>query len=381
MAAGRWDFALLAGGTEVASGWPVLADLSSATSRRVSLRVDGESSISFSLNGLAPDAVFVEELRSDVVAYRNDAPVLRTRVTGTQDGLGAQGHSVSVTSVDYRTLLGRRLLFAGDPELTAWSTTIPNPAVDQRAIAWGLIARTQARTGGNLGITDGSTATGVLRNRTYEPGSSVGELITNLSRVANGFDWEIDPGLVFRLYYPQRGGDTGYLLDWGGVVTSVNRSVSAGQFTNRLRFNGGQQTDSGGLTIDAPTAEAVSAIGIEGSWETNLADSQVIDQTAANERAAYELAERAQILPSYTVGLNSELWSPDEFWLGDTGRLAIQSGRLDIDTDVRCIGLDFDIDNDGYERVSATLGRLSPAQAFYQRQQEQARQIAELGRH
>lgn len=377
----RWSFVAYAGQTSRASEWAQVADLSSAVNRRVTLKLDGTHQLSFSLNGLSDDATYVHELQTDVVAFRNGTATVRNRVTSTQDQLDSNGHTVSVGCASYPSLLTRRLLFGGDPELTQWSTTVAAPAVEQADIAMQLINRTQSRPGGDLGITAGYAATGVSRNRTYTAGSDIGSLIQNLSAVTNGFNWDIDPALVFRVFYPQRGGGSNYLLDLGGVVQSVQRSVSSEQYTNRLRFNGGQTTDNTGLTVAAPFATAVGSIGVEGSWETNLTDSSVIDVSEATQTASAELAARGQILPAYSVMLNTEIWDLADFGLGDTGRLTVNSGRLSIDTNVRCIQLDFDIDNDGYERVTATLGRLTPTQQYYQRQLDQAKAIGDLGRH
>lgn len=376
---GRWAFELRAGSDEEAALWPTVSDLPSATSRRVSLSLTQPSSVSLTMHGEDADAVLVEELRSDVVAVRDGVALARGRVVGTSDNISASGYSVSVSCADYRELLKRRIMYDADPELLAWSSTVPNPAVDQETIAWGLIERSQSRTGGNWGITRASSATGVLRNRTYEAGSVVGDLIENLSKVEDGFEWSIDPDLAFQLYYPQRGGETDFLLEWGGAVESVQRSVTSGNFANAVRLNGAPAQD-GSTPPEVATAESVT-IGIEGAWEVQLGDTGAIEADTVAERAAYELSNRELIVPSYSLQLNTSIWKgPGDLWLGDSARLVIKTGRLDVDVMIRVLGFDFDIDNDGYERVTLTAGALTQSQTYYQRQRELARRLSELER-
>lgn len=377
--AGQWAFELRAGGDEIAATWEAVSDLPSATNRRVSLSLSQSSTINLQMHGLDEDAILVEELRSDIVALRNGVPLVRGRVVGTSDSISADSYAMNVTCADYKDMLRRRMLYDADPELLAWSTTVPNPAVDQEEIAWSLIARTQARTGGNLGITRASSTTGVDRNRTYEAGSLIGDLIENLSQVDDGFEWDIDPDLAFQLYYPARGGDNGFLLDWGGSVEGVSRTVTSTNYGNAVRLNGAGAAD-GSTPPEVATTESAT-IGVEGRWEVQLGDTGAVEASTVAERAAYELANREQITPSYSLKLNTELWTgPSDLWLGDSARLVINQGRLDVDVMVRILSFDFDIDNDGYEAVTVTAGALTQAQTYYQRQRDLGRRLADLER-
>jgi hypothetical protein len=63
----------------------------------------------------------------------------------------------------------------------------------------------------------------------------------------------------------------------------------------------------------------------------------------------------------YTVRLKRGGWQgPDHIWLGDTVRLIIPSGRLDVDTTARVHEVAIDIDEDGGETVTLTLGGKRP---------------------
>lgn len=369
--AARWGFQLKGGGpTEVATGWSVLTDLSQANSRKVTFQLDGPTTVSFSLDGRDPEALFIEELLTDVVALRDSTRMARARVVGTQDSITQNAHTVSVTCADYRSVLARRLLFAGDAELTGFAT--PNPAVEQVDIAWSLINRTQSRLQGNFGITNGSLATGVTRNRTYEQGASIGGLLDNLGRVDNGYEWEIDADLVFRTYYPQRGSANGFLLDLGGSVSSCTRAVTSSNFANAVRVNGADGSSP---------VTATGTVGTEGRWEAQIGDTNISESATITARAQYELDSRGTIVPSYSLGLNSELWTgPSDLWLGDTARLILNSGRLAVDTDVRVLAMDFDLDADGYESVRATVGAYTPGQLWTSQQRELNTRLMDLER-
>ncbi len=82
---------------------------------------------------------------------------------------------------------------------------------DQTLIAKDLIDTVQADDWSDYGIdTSGVSASGVLRDRSYEAGKvhRVGQRVEELAAVKNGFDFAYDPVTgSFDTYYPQRGVD------------------------------------------------------------------------------------------------------------------------------------------------------------------------------
>ena len=74
--------------------------------------------------------------------------------------------------------------------------------IEAAAIARRLVSDTQAHPWGDLGITYDTTVTGQLRDRTYEIGQNIGEMIGNLGRTINGFEWDVSPLKEFRIFYP-----------------------------------------------------------------------------------------------------------------------------------------------------------------------------------
>lgn len=225
-----------------------IADLSTATNRALTLNLLDSGSASFDLNGLDPLAAEVRELATDLVIFRNGVKLFRGRIGPSQDTVDAAKHTVSFTAWDYRELLNRRVMLPGD--------TLEFDGVEQEAIGWSMISTVQSRPNGNMGITRGiGQSTGVSRTQVLQAGQKVGEQITTLSLMDSGFDWEIDPDLVYRTYYPTRGNPTGqYLLDLGGSVVAAQRTVDPSQYANVVRLTGGTPT-----LPDPPTVWAWSA--------------------------------------------------------------------------------------------------------------------------
>lgn len=340
----RWAFVVAAtDGFEVHS-------LTGARSRRLSIGLADPAQAAFTVDGRAEDADFLDELRSDLIVYRDGVKLFRGRVGTTQDQLSADAHTVTVTALDYRAMLDRRILLAGDP--------LQFTGVDQSAIAWALASASFARTAGDLGIVRGTgQTTGVLRNRTYEPGKSCGEAVQQLAEVDGGFEWDVDPDLRLNVHYPQRGGQRlDVVLDYGGRLAGLSRSVNPTDFGNVVRVSGREATgDTVGPAPAVRTAVNV-ATAPEGRWEAQVG-TDLITTAAVAGRADHELTQRSQVRPAYTATLAPNVWEgPESFWVGDTVRLVVMSGRLAVDTQVRVHGFEFDIDDDGAETVSVTLG-------------------------
>jgi hypothetical protein len=351
----RWQF--VAG---PASGGHELA-LTEARQRKLVVRLTEPSEASFSLDGRRDQASAVGELSTDLhVLYTppgGAATVLlyRGRVGATGDSLDADSHTMSVATLDYRAVLNRRILYSNS-QLT-WTAT------DQADIARGLLAQTQIRPGGDLGIDPGTLLTGTTRDRTYEAGDSIGERIQQLSEVIDGFDWDITPtsasGLRLDIFYPQRGVNRAVVLEHGGLVQTVTRNVDPGEYANAIRMTGSDSATTPPTPAEREAADIATVA--QGRWDKAFGEHTIETQAALDARADWQLAESQVIQPSYTLGLRPGAWEgPDHIWVGDTVRLVIYSGRLSVDTQLRVHELGVDIGDDGTESVSLTVGRPAP---------------------
>jgi hypothetical protein len=332
----RYQFVLVRPATAGGAG---VAELTEARTRRLDFALDDNSSAGWTLPGRHPQTALIDELETDLVVARDGVALFRGRINASDDTISANVHTCTFSAVDYRGLLDRRIVWPG-------STAAFNQ-IDQATIAATLINDTQAL--GTLGIAAAPAATGVKRDRTYDVGSTIGELIGSLGRALNGFDWDISPTLALRIFYPRRGTSTVlFVAEYGRNVSDVRRTVASGDFANAIRFSGKDEV---------PSATRVIVPGIEGRWERQLGNPDLATPAAINEQADGAIVAVSTITPSYSITLTPGTWAPGVVWLGDTIRLLIRSGRLDVDTTARVVGASIEIGENGEETVSLQLAR------------------------
>jgi len=344
MAAWKWVLGPATGGHE--------SELTAARSRKATWRLTGSHEFGCTIDGRNTQAALIQELRTDLHVLRDGKILGRGRVGPTQDTITATTHSVTVTARDYREVLRRRLLYPAAP--------LTHGAKDQALIAWDLVNYTQGLPGGNLQISRGlGQTTGRLRDRTYEAGQSVGTLIDQLGAVIDGFDYDIRPlsasALAFDVFYPARGADRGVVLDFGGAVTALTRSVNVSDYANAGRYSGSEGTLA--VTREAPGLAGAP----EGRWDTQTGDTEIKQQATLEQHADAEIFGSQTVTPSYTFGLKAGWWQgPDHVWLGDTCQVVIMSGRLAVDVALRVFEVEVNVGASGEENVSLTVGAPRP---------------------
>lgn len=319
----------------------LIAELEGATARTITWNLDDVCSATFTIPGTLPVSSQIEETGTDLMVYSpSNALKFRGRMGSSGDSVSTTGHVCTFAAVDYRGFLGRRIIWPGS---TTTFTTI-----EQTAIAWQLIADTQAQTSGNLGITNHSVVTGTARSMTYAEGDIVQARVDELSAFTDGFEWEIDPTLAFRTYYPYRGNVSGLVLSYGKDIASFQRTVDPTTFANAVRYSGAT-----GLTAATALGDLS---GAEGRWELQVGDTTIADQPTVDAKALWEVAKDATINPTYTVTLTPGWWSPELLWLGDVAALSLKSGRLDVFAQLRMTAVTVAVGDSGGEVVTLTFG-------------------------
>jgi hypothetical protein len=376
-----------------------IAELSDARSRRLETSLNSPAKLTFSVAGGSPSAAYVRELQTDVMAWRFDPEdgrdhlMFRGIVAQSEDTLTEQAHTVNFTVHDYLAVINRRYL---NPP-----TDLVYSQVDQDVIVADLLQRAtfgQAPAGANsnpgggpagfqpgayvplqnqLQNPDGtnrSAWSGVLRDRTYTGGSSCGELITALGAVINGFDVDVLAAAdvagrdFLRVWYPARGvGRTDLALVYGSTVSALTRSAnsavdgSGGGYANYVRVLGDNSAEPEGspqLIAEAWTPESndVGAVPV-GLWAATDNQSDVSQAATLQQKAAGDIQTLGSLTPSYSLTLRPGWYRPGFPALGDTVPLVVKSGRLDVSTTVRVLGLNYAIGDDGQEDVEMVVGR------------------------
>lgn len=320
-----------------------IAGLTAATSRKVVWALDDACTASFTLPGTHAQAQQIEETETDLLVYdEGGEPRFRGRLGSSTDDVSSTGHVCNFSAVDYRGFLQRRIIWPG-------STTVFT-SEEQTAVAWQLIADTQAQTAGDLGISDHSIPTGNLITVTYDEGTNIGQTVASIGDVDNGFDWEIDPLLRFNTYFPNRGADPGITLAYGPQIASFTRTFDSSTFATAIRY-------SGDSTSTTPETKEASSFGPAGRWELQTGDTTITDQVFLDGKATRSLTTSEVLDPSYQVILNPKFgWTPDVLWIGDTATLVLKSGRLNVVGMFRANTIEVDEGDDGGIVTTITFG-------------------------
>ena len=290
-------------------------ELTLAASRKIVWNLTAPATATFNLPGRSSEAALLAETMSDLWVYLDTALVFRGRVTQMADTATADSYTVAVTCVDYRGLLTRRLLVEGDQ--LAWST--PTYA----AIAWGLVAATQAKPGGGFNVVQGTWMPDSPPNppvvRTYAAGQEIGQALDDLAAVA--FDWEIDPTLAMNLWAPNKRPTSGFVADWAGVVVGFTRNADTTTWANVIRESG---------DASATVGENRYTASPEGRFETQIGNPGVVLQTTLQQRAPADaaawLARRVSLNLDLRPGV---VYSPADVALGAQITVVLNVGRLD----------------------------------------------------
>jgi len=330
---------------------------------RYDLYLDRPSTLQFKVNGKNPTAAFIDELATDVLVYRNREAIQRFIVTGLRDELDESSHYVTVNAFDYRARLARRFI----------KTQQTFSAEDDVDIAWDVIDTAQAETNGGMGITRGVYPPGVSLTGGFASGVKVDEAIDILANIDDGFDWEIDADLKFNIYRP-RGTTKQRILDWGGLDKKASRTFAVERFANVVRVSGDDTV--------TPVVEGAGSSSV-GRWESELGYSAVSNQTLLDGLAVDALSRAAEDAYAYQMTLRDseglQVWQgPTDIGLGDTLRLVIRSGRLNVNELKRVTEIHVVADESGGEQVTFTLEGVEPT--FAQRIANVLRRLDELER-
>lgn len=292
-----------------------------ATSRSVTWRLDGLAEARFTIR-LEDEAVpTIVPYATDLILERNNARVYRGKFLSPVINLGIDQRRIEYTTFDYRGIL--------DLAATVPPGGLRFDDVDQADIAWNLIDAYQQRPGGDRGITRGvGQVSGVDgRDVSYEAGAPIGQLITNLSRVINGFDWEISPDLELNMWHDdtRRGGDKVRTLDYGKTgVATAKREPSTQPF--------GTHWDAYGEAGTTPAASTLATVATDprGRWERSIVDPNVSRTATLQDKADFNL-DAGLGLQRWTLGLALNAWGgPTDLWLGDTFTLSLKAPNLEV---------------------------------------------------
>lgn len=286
-----------------------------------------------------------------MTAYRNGVERFRGYLAPFQE----DAEETSIMSLVFRSPFGRlvgdgpsagRFLYPGAGVNSA-AEPLVYTAQDAGAIAYALLA--VANLNSATGLAAGSAELSMTRDRTYDSGQNIGEAITNLSNVLDGFDFverfgvEYSPMAYLDIYASLGALQTNARFEYGATtmnnVRSLHRTVTPP--ANLIYVQGG----SGMYSVYRDT----TSIAQYGEWP--LKDSRLdITQQATLDARAVALSRPS---PSRTVQLAPDpLLAPrpwDDYGLGDTVNIYARRGALLEDTTARINAFTVAIDEEGLE--------------------------------
>lgn len=332
--------------------------LSRITGRTVTWRLTDVSEATFTIDATLDEAQSIQGLISGLWVLRNGREVYRGLIGPTSDSCDGNTHTIQFSAANWRAILERR--FINDHDTLVYSNT------DVGQVAWNLINATQLRPGGDLGIIQGNTTTGVTVSPQLTPGTAITDQINTWATSAQGtsqqgFDWAVtgisgSPQLQFNVWFPQRGTDRQTQLDYPGRIQGFSRADDPGTYADAIRASGSDGlvpilTDSPTILTDpTPRLEAL------------VSNTDLQTQTDLTNWATGQLANLQDVVPSWTVTLAPNTWGgPNDFWLGDPVILNIDSGVRQPNESLRVqeIALTLD-DNSDAATVAVTLGAPKP---------------------
>lgn len=213
--------------------------------------------------------------------------------------------------------------------------------VDQFDIARALVDHHQSKPGGDFGIDtawDASTS-GVLRDRTY-PGfvlKNVGDAVTQLAEVGDGFDFHIEAGTRrLRLHYPKRGSRKTDLIWDERTIRSFGRRIDkSGQASQMWGVGAGEGEDQ--LRFSLTDSTALARYGLTMGTYSNL---DVSEAATLENHVRRVLRQRRFPAESYFVTVGTSEPPIFSYQVGDEGQLRWPSPYDPVNRFVRLVGFD-----------------------------------------
>lgn len=382
-------------------GWgaTIIAELTDARGRHLTRERNRAATFTFTMDGRDPAAVLVKELQHDVYVWRWDEYTGRDVCQGrfvvdhAEDQVHENSHTVTFGCHDYTAMLERRRIAPKPSAAEVVFQNLSQDALTEYLITNYGIVGSSVSTGTNVLMMaylplfvvmvnpDGTARTtqGPMRNRTYQIGSEIFDLVANLSACQDGFDFDLLPapevpaGLAgpsfgtipankdaFRIFYPRQGTvRTDMALVYGSNVASITRTVSSADYANRVWAIGNHANanpNAAQLFVDKYTDTATDSIG--GMWMDVYNATDVSTMAHLTDQCVGALDQRSVLIPTYTAQLFAGSYRQDQPRVGDIVQLVVQSGRLNVQENQQVLSIAYSIGEDGDEDVQLELGRL-----------------------
>jgi len=275
----------------------------------------------------------VDIIRNNVVIWSGEQVHLGSNLKSGQPDL------VEITCFDYFELL--------DHAFTEQYQTYTQ--IDAGAIAWGAINTFQNKTYGDLGFTEGTIEATKNRDRKYYS-KNIMELITELTDVIDGFDFEITNDKVFNVY-AHKGLDisNSAVFKYGINISEITSIVE--DFTSPVNSAVvlGEEIDDVQERVDVTNTSSANVIGLR---QGRIDADNVVESSTLTDKGN-ELI-RTHSVPILTIEFFQVPNTQPLFGsiaLGDTVGLVVQKDIWNINTKVRVYSWELQYNEDNDEKI------------------------------
>lgn len=312
-----------------------LGELERATERQIKWYLNLPGAASFKLDLRDMKYALISPGETNLLIYRAGSLVWGGEIATAQDEIDGDSWTSSIGAVGWLGSLEGRATDLG-LSYSGWDTG---------QIAWDLIARTQAKSGGNIGITAGAVTSGVTANANFDA-KGILQAIQDLSGISPGFDFEITPGKVFNVYPGGKGVRVDATLEHGKNIRRFQRQRDATKMMNSVYALGSGE----GTNMVVGQAFDAGSIGRYGVRELYLSQKDSSDVNALNGMAKGALVPN----PPEIIGLEIDPQDPPfgAYSVGDYVRVIVNAGGVQYDSWQRVYGIEIEISDNDYEKVT-----------------------------
>ncbi|MFA9228563.1 MAG: phage tail protein, partial [Agathobacter rectalis] len=227
--------------------------------------------------------------------------------------------------------------------------------IDQGEIAWDLVDRSQLQTNGDFRFTRGVITPTKLRDREYHSQQLL-EILINLSKVIEGFDFEISNARMFNVY-PQIGIYRGATVKLKHGQNMHATSILE-DFTNPVN----RAIVQGQPIIEDPEIlrverNALTEQGIYKLREDLYSDLDISEEETFEEKGDALLQKYKQALIQIEIDIMPTSPKITEFALGDIIPVIIKKGVYDINENYRIFEWKLTYDSDNVEKITLVIGK------------------------
>lgn len=221
--------------------------------------------------------------------------------------------------------------------------------LDQTAIAWDMINTSQGRSGGALGITQGTLNTGITRSSTFTTYDEkrILEAIQDMSELEDGFDFWIDPDTrKFQARYPRPSVNRGLHLVYPANIASYALNMQGKYVRSRVVVQGPEPEYSVSTNT---TVEAKYGLREYGDA---LKDAGTSDELTEYTTHVGNLRSEISSYPTLVLRDQTiDVFDTNTIQYGDMVRVTIKDGYIDIDAMYRYKGAQLTVNKSGDEII------------------------------